>query len=154
MTIKETFMRITTNSHVTLIIIFLAVLILGTQARADSAISEPRYKAVFSVTEDDQHTWNEVFGNFRNIQRELGPGNIQLELVVYDQAMGMLKDDSLVAEKVGDALADGVKIVACMNSMNAQGLTKDDMLTGISYVQAGIVELIKLQAAGWAYIRP
>jgi hypothetical protein len=112
------------------------------------------YRVVFSVTEDDQHTWNEVFGNFRNIQRELGPDNIKIELVVYDQAMGMLKDDSLVAEKVSDALADGVRIVACMNSMNAQGLKKDDMLNGIGYVQAGIVELIKLQADGWAYIRP
>lgn len=111
-------------------------------------------RVVFSVTEEDQHVWNEVFGNFRNIQRELGPENIKIELVVYDQAMGMLKDDSLVAEKVSNALADGVKIVACMNSMNAQGLKKDDMLNGIDYVQAGIVELIKLQAAGWAYIRP
>jgi len=66
----------------------------------------------------------------------------------------MLKDDSLVAEKVSDALADGVKIVACMNSMNAQGLKQNDMLQGIDYVQAGIVELIKRQADGWAYIRP
>lgn len=124
-------------------------------APARAADTKPtRYAAVFSVTEDDQHTWNEVFGNFRNIQRDLGPENITLELVVYDQAMGMVKDDSLVAEKVADALAAGVRIVACMNSMNAQGLKKEDMLPGIHYVQAGIVELIKLQSEGWAYIRP
>lgn len=121
---------------------------------AHAETTSPTYHAVFSVTDNDQHTWNEVFGNFRNIQRELGAKNIQLELVVYDQAMGMLKDDSLVAEKVSAALADGVKIVACMNSMNAQGLKQDDMLQGIDYVQAGIVELIKRQADGWAYIRP
>ncbi len=147
-------MKFPTSSHAMLVLIFLAGMLFGPLAHAEPGASKPRYKAVFSVAENDQHTWNEVFGNFRNIQRELGPENIQLELVVYDQAMGMLKDDSLVAEKVSDALTDGVKIVACMNSMNAQGLKKDDMLTGISYVQAGIVELIKLQAAGWAYIRP
>lgn len=133
-----------------LLIVFCCAPLPHAQAEATS----PKYHAVFSVTDNDQHTWNEVFGNFRNIQRELGPKNIQLELVVYDQAMGMLKDDSLVAEKVSDALADGVKIVACMNSMNAQGLKQNDMLQGIDYVQAGIVELIKRQADGWAYIRP
>lgn len=127
--------------------------VLSENAHADESSAKVS-RVVFSVTEEDQHVWNEVFGNFRNIQRELGPENVRIELVVYDQAMGMLKDDSLVAEKVSNALADGVKIVACMNSMNAQGLKKDDMLNGIDYVQAGIVELIKLQAAGWAYIRP
>jgi intracellular sulfur oxidation DsrE/DsrF family protein len=125
----------------------------GNACAAEASVKAPHH-VVFSVTEEDQHIWNEVFGNFRNIQHEFGPENIRIEMVVYDQAMGMLKDDSLVAEKVSDALADGVKIVACMNSMKAQGLKKDDMLNGIDYVQAGIVELIKLQAAGWAYIRP
>ena len=147
-------MKFLISRNATLVLVLLAGMILCPLAPAEAGGSMSRYKAVFSVTGNDQHTWNEVFGNFRNIQRELEPGNIQLELVVYDQAMGMLKDDSLVAEKVSDALADGVKIVACMNSMNAQGLKKDDMLDGIGYVQAGIVELIKLQAAGWAYIRP
>lgn len=140
--------------YILVTLLLLAVTILSPVVHAESGHPKQPYKAVFSVAEDNQHTWNEVFGNFRNIQRELGPGNIQLELVVYDQAMGMLKDDSLVAEKVSDALADGVKIVACINSMNAQGLKKDDMLNGIGYVQAGIVELIRLQADGWAYIRP
>lgn len=134
--------------------LLLIVFCFAPLPHAHAEATSPKYHAVFSVTDNDQHTWNEVFGNFRNIQRELGPKNIQLELVVYDQAMGMLKDDSLVAEKVSDALADGVKIVACMNSMNAQGLKQNDMLQGIDYVQAGIVELIKRQADGWAYIRP
>lgn len=134
--------------------LFSLFLSLAGNTYAAEVPTKASYRVVFSVTEDDQHIWNEVFGNFRNIQRELGPENVRIELVVYDQAMGMLKDDSLVAEKVSDALADGVRIVACINSMTAQELKKDDMLNGIGYVQAGIVELIKLQSDGWAYIRP
>ena len=106
------------------------------------------------MTENDQHVWNEVFGNFHNIQRALGPENVAIEMVVYADAIGMLRDDSLVANKVEQALDEGVKIVACENTMNAQHITKDSMLPDIGYVQAGIVELIKLQAQGWAYVRP
>ncbi len=114
----------------------------------------PAYKVVFAVTENDPHVWAEVFGNFRNIQRALGPENVAIEMVVYGDAIAMLRDDSLVPNKVEEAMEEGVKIVACENTMKAQNIPRDHMLPDIGYVEAGIVELIKLQAAGWAYVRP
>ena len=38
--------------------------------------------------------------------------------------------------------------------MKGQKLTRADMLSGISYVPAGVVELMSRQQQGWAYIRP
>jgi intracellular sulfur oxidation DsrE/DsrF family protein len=38
--------------------------------------------------------------------------------------------------------------------MRNQKLTKSDMLNGISYVPAGVVEIMSRQQQGWAYIRP
>jgi intracellular sulfur oxidation DsrE/DsrF family protein len=35
-----------------------------------------------------------------------------------------------------------------------QKLGKDDMLNGIGYVKAGVVEIMQKQQAGWAYLRP
>jgi intracellular sulfur oxidation DsrE/DsrF family protein len=116
--------------------------------------ASPTYRVVFAVTENDPHVWAEVFGNFRNIQRALGPENVAIEMVVYGDAITMLREDSLVPNKVEEAMAEGVKIVACENTMKAQNITRDTMLPDIDYVEAGIVELIKLQAAGWAYVRP
>jgi intracellular sulfur oxidation DsrE/DsrF family protein len=124
-------------------------------AYADKAHTAPiYYRVVFAVTVNDQHVWNEVFGNFHNIQRAMGPKNVAIEMVVYSDGIAMLRDDSLVANKVEQALKEGVKIVACENTMKAQNISRDTMLPNIGYVQAGIVELIKLQAAGWAYVRP
>ncbi len=114
----------------------------------------PSYRVVFAVTENDPHVWAEVFGNFRNIQRALGPENVAIEMVVYGDAITMLREDSLVPNKVEEAMAEGVRIVACENTMKAQNITRDTMLPDIDYVEAGIVELIKLQADGWAYVRP
>ncbi len=126
----------------------------GAAYAAKARVVPTYYSVVFSVTVDDQHIWNEVFGNFRNIQRAMGPRNVSIEVVVYGDGIAMLRDDSLVANKVEEALKDGVKIVACENTMKAQNISRDTMLPNIGYVEAGIVELIKLQAAGWAYIRP
>ena len=133
---------------------FLLLVLGGMPASAAEPPANARYKVVFAVTENDQKIWNEVFGNFRNIQRELGHDNVAIELVVYADGIAMLRDDSLVFNKVEDAIKDGVRIVACMNTMNAQNITKDTMLPDLAYVQAGIVELIKLQDQGWAYVRP
>ncbi len=47
-----------------------------------------------------------------------------------------------------------VKVVACENTMHAQKLTKDDMLSGISFVPAGVSQIMLLQEAGYAYVRP
>ena len=39
-------------------------------------------------------------------------------------------------------------------SMTTQKLTKADMNPAIGYVRAGVVELMKRQDKGWAYVRP
>jgi intracellular sulfur oxidation DsrE/DsrF family protein len=135
-------------------VILLAGLSGAGGAFAAEPPAAPTYRVVFAVTVNDEHVWNEVFGNFRNIQRALGPENVAIEMVVYGDGIAMLRDDSLVPNKVDEALEEGVKIVACENTMKAQNISRDTMLPNIGYVEAGIVELIKLQQAGWAYVRP
>ncbi len=38
--------------------------------------------------------------------------------------------------------------------MRGQKLQKSDMLGGIGYVPAGVVEIMQKQQQGWAYLRP
>jgi intracellular sulfur oxidation DsrE/DsrF family protein len=66
----------------------------------------------------------------------------------------MLKAESPVAARIAAGLKGGVQIVACENTLAAQKLTRADMLPDIGYVPAGVVELMKKQQQGYAYIRP
>lgn len=66
----------------------------------------------------------------------------------------MLKADSIVGSRIDEAMAAGVKVVACENTMRAQKLTPVDMLGKIGYVPAGVTEIMQRQQQGWAYIRP
>lgn len=115
----------------------------------------PRAKAVFQVSDADPQKWNLALNNVRNVLDEYGGSKaVDLEIVAFGPGIGMLKGGSAVAARVADALKSGIKIVACENSMKAQKLVPADMQPNIGYVPAGVVELMKKQAQGWAYIRP
>lgn len=113
-----------------------------------------KYKVVFQLTEPETSKWYAVLGNIRNVQDELGIGNVQFELVVYGAAVGMLKYDAVTANQVTEAVESGVKVVACENTMEAMHLVKDDMNPSIGYVRAGIAEIVRKQGEGWFYVRP
>lgn len=109
-------------------------------------------RVVFQVNEDDSRKWNTVLANINNVQEELG--RVDVAVVIIGPGLGMIKADALTANRVQDAMAAGVRFVACGNSMQAQHLTKDDMIDGIDYAKAGYVEIMRLQQRGWTYIRP
>jgi uncharacterized protein len=112
------------------------------------------YKVVIHVSDNDPAKWNLALNNARNIQADLGAANVEIEIVAYGPGIGMLKSESLVANRIGEALKGNTHVVACENTMAAQKLTQADMLGGIGYVPSGVVELIKRQRDGWAYLRP
>ena len=55
--------------------------------------------------------------------------------------------------RIADALKSGVQVNACQNTMNGMKFTPADMLPDIGYVPSGVVEVMKKQQQGWAYIR-
>jgi intracellular sulfur oxidation DsrE/DsrF family protein len=111
-------------------------------------------RIVVQVSDADPAKWNLALNNARNLQADLGAKNVEIEIVAYGPGIGMLKADSAVGNRIGDALASGVKVMACENTMRGQKLAKDDMLNGIGYVGAGVVEIMQRQQQGWAYLRP
>lgn len=109
---------------------------------------------VIQVSDADPAKWNLALNNASNVQKDLGAANVELEIVAYGPGIGMLKAESVAGNRVNEAVASGVKVVACENTMQAQKLAKSDMLASVGYVSAGVVELMQKQQEGWAYIRP
>ncbi len=122
--------------------------------KAATAKPAMKNKVVFQVSDADPKKWNLALNNAKNVQADLGKDKTDIEIVAYGPGIGMLKADSEVGNRVEDALGAGVKVVACENTMKAQKLGHDDMLKGIGYVPAGVVQLMARQKQGYAYIRP
>lgn len=111
-------------------------------------------KVIFHVTTDDPRYWNQSLNNMNQLQKVLGKDNVDIELVVNGFGIGMLKIESVVGNRVNDAVAGGIKVVACEETMRGQKLTKDDMLGSIGYVPGGVIEVIQKQKDGYAYLKP
>jgi intracellular sulfur oxidation DsrE/DsrF family protein len=120
------------------------------QTHAPSA----KHKVIFQVSDDDPKKWALTFNNVENIQKDFGKENVDIEVVAYGPGIGMLKLDSSVATRIRNAVESHVKVVACQNTMHAQHLEKQDMLSDVSYVPSGVIELIKKQEDGYAYLKP
>ena len=118
------------------------------------AVKAEKQKLVIQVSDADPKKWALALNNAANVQEDLGKENVDIEIVAYGPGLSMLKLESEVGERVKTALDDGVKVVACENTMRKQKLTQTDMLPNLGYAKAGVVELMSKQAEGYSYIRP
>jgi hypothetical protein len=109
---------------------------------------------VVQVNEDDSKKWNSILANIRNIQRDAGPKNVLIAVVAIGPGLDMLMADSLAANDVEDAIATGVEVIACENTMHARNIARSDLIDGIGYAKAGYVEIVRRQQQGWNYLRP
>jgi intracellular sulfur oxidation DsrE/DsrF family protein len=131
-----------------------AFVALALPALASAQSAAPvRNRAVFQVTDNDPARWNMVLNNMANLREGVGSEGVEIELVAFGPGLLMLTADSSVKKRVAEALKDGVTISACQNTMRSMKFTPADMLPDIGYVPAGVVEVMKKQQQGWAYIR-
>jgi hypothetical protein len=126
----------------------------GQSASQQVAPKSDRYKVVLQVSDADPAKWNLAVNNARNVQNDLGKQNVDVEIVAYGPGLNMLKGDSKVAARLAEALDNNIGLMACENTMRNTKVGKADMYSGISYVDAGVVHIMKRQREGWAYVRP
>lgn len=116
--------------------------------------SEVREKVVIQVSDSIPGKWNLALNNAKNIQEAIGKDKVEVEIVAYGPGIDMLRFESEVGSRIEKAVTDGVKVMACENTMRNMKLTKPDMLSTIAYVPAGVVEIMRKEREGWSYIRP
>jgi intracellular sulfur oxidation DsrE/DsrF family protein len=131
-----------------------ALLAVALPAAAQAqASSVPRNRALFQVTDNDPARWNMILNNMTNLREGVGAEGAEIELVAYGPGILMLKSDSSVKERIAEALKSGVQVNACQHTMHGMKFVPADMLPDIGYVRSGVVEVMRKQQQGWAYIR-
>lgn len=111
-------------------------------------------RVVMQVSDNDPAKWNLALNNAHNLQEALGAKNISIEIVAYGPGIHMLTADSIVGNRIGEAMENGVQVVACQVTMKSLKLTPNDMLDKVGYVPGGVIEIMHREQQGWAYIRP
>jgi intracellular sulfur oxidation DsrE/DsrF family protein len=114
-------------------------------------------KVVYHLSDVDKVAF--VLGNIRNhINGEGGPENVEIILVVHGPALAFFRTSRAAedtARRLAEIAADGVTLNACGNTLKAQNIEVSDLLPGFVRVdEGGVVRLARLQAEGYAYLRP
>jgi hypothetical protein len=66
-------------------------------------------RVVMQVSDNDPAKWNLALNNARNLQTDLGAANVDIEIVAYGPGIGMLKSESVVGNRITEALGPALR---------------------------------------------
>lgn len=113
-------------------------------------------KVVFHLDWDQEERLTLALENIKNLFKEVPPQQCRVCMVANGKAVKLFRKD-----RIGEHAADmeelhklGVRFTACRNALAKNKIEKSDLFHLCEIVPAGILELIDLQAQGYAYIKP
>lgn len=115
-----------------------------------------RLRAVFHINEPQK--WDVLIGNITNLLNDVG--NIAVEvLVVTNGPAAVAYTDPETVERMRGLSDRGVGFIVCRNTLNylCEGgvcISEENLPGFVQVVPAGVTELIRRQAEGYAYIKP
>lgn len=114
------------------------------------------YKAVFHIDLEDDQLFNLGLANITNTLVALEGIENDLILLVNGPGVAMLAGEKVTPylEQIQELLQAGVHFQVCNNALKKFNLNTTEIAAGVEIIPAGIVGLIDLQNAGYAYIKP
>lgn len=110
-------------------------------------------KAVVHVNFADPDRQEDALGNIENILKAVPTA--QMEVVCHGKGIKLVvTKQSRHAEKMQALMKQGVHFVACENTMKKKAIEKDALVTGVTTVPSGAVEVLRKQQDGYGYFRP
>jgi intracellular sulfur oxidation DsrE/DsrF family protein len=113
-------------------------------------------KAVFHLNRDEEERLGMALSNIENLLKEVPAVQAAVHVVANGAAVGLFRRKRAggYAARIGALAADGVRFSICNNSLNTLGIGREELLEPCGVVPAGILEIVRLQAEGCAYIKP
>ena len=111
---------------------------------------------VFHVDWEKEENLTMALNNIKNLLKEIPAEKASICLVANGAAAKMLRREIAIqhAPDIQSLSKKGVRFLVCRNSLIHFGIPPEDLLEPCEVIPAGIVELIRLQSNGYAYIKP
>ena len=127
-----------------------------------------KMKLLVHVNESEK--WPAAVGNIANFLTDVGDENAEVIVVANGAGVrGYLRGGPPQAERQGDVCIvvtgdsaaateglekRGVLFIACANALRAQHIEAGSLPAFVRVVPAGVTEIVKRQAEGFAYVKP
>jgi len=140
----------------------LLLLCLSVYSQAQSSFSNPKptfevqRKVVVQLYYSDIKRVNQTLGMIYNILKEYPSESLKVVVVTYGPGMRAIKKDydKHTLSRIQSLMEYDVEFIGCRNTMESMHWKDNDFIEDISYVQAGIVELIERQVDGYIAVNP
>ncbi len=122
------------------------------------AADEPKYRLVIHVTQEDPKVFKQAINIANNVPKQVGVDNIQIEIVAQGPGLKLLSEGSPQTKRIASLVPYGnVRYSAC--SATIAGIKRKTgkepvLLPDVERVEGGVLRVMELQNAGYAYIRP
>ena len=114
-----------------------------------------KMEAVFHVDTADGAVFSLALGNIANYLAALPDAARRVTLLANGKAVVLFRQGGHPEENALRELLDrGVTVAVCANALKKNGMDRSELPEGCTVVPAGIVELVRLQNEGYAYIKP
>ncbi len=99
---------------------------------------------------------NHMLGSIYNVLKVYPQESIQISVIAYAQGMRVLRKDydPEVLKRIKSLEQYEVEFVGCLNTMDTMNWKEEEFIEGLTYVRAGIAEVIERIAAGWVSVTP
>lgn len=152
-----------------LVTIFSVLMLVSHNAMAGSSYGQQ--KVVYHVNYDDPKAQAGALRNIQNHINAVGKDNLDLKVVLHGKGLSMLLEpDALANTKLKLANADdqiqakiaglkeqGVSFNVCANTLKGKKISYESDLYDVNkgdIVPSGVAEVARLQAEGYAYVKP
>lgn len=113
-----------------------------------------KVQVVFHI--DEMEKWGLLLNNVQNLIHGLAGTDSRIEVVANSKAVEFYRaaantNGTGLALKLAEA---GVDFAACGNALRGLKIEPEELLPFIRTVPSGVLELVKRQQAGYAYLKP
>lgn len=113
------------------------------------------YDLVIHVDDNDPKRLNLAFNNYANYAAALPGEDYRVVMVANGPAVQLFtRAQGELGARAAQLMAQGLKLCVCNNALKAFGVDAADLWDGVEVVPAGVVEVVRLQREGFAYLRP
>lgn len=143
-----------------ILIILLTISVFGAETAQQFADPKPSFdnprKWVIKLRKNNLDDVNHMLGSIYNVLAVYPPEAIQIAVITYAKGVRTLKKDYDVKTlaRIKSLMDYDVEFIVCRNTMDTMKWTDEDFIDGVSFVRAGIAEVIERQAGGWIGVTP
>jgi intracellular sulfur oxidation DsrE/DsrF family protein len=136
------------------IVIFL-IIISSLYGKMEFAEPKPSFenprKWLIKLSTDDISIINHTIDSVNNVLKVYPPESLNITIIAYSKGMKVLRKDydKKTLSRVKSLVAADVELIGCKNTMDTMNWKEDEFIDDITFVQAGVAQVIERVTSGW-----